>query len=61
MPYDVTLFWHQYPWLLGKRACQSRALISETTYVGVSGGPIKIHNCVRSVYATPIKVIFELL
>ncbi|CAH1998918.1 unnamed protein product [Acanthoscelides obtectus] len=30
MPYDVTLFWHQYPWLLGKRACQSRALISET-------------------------------
>uniref|UniRef100_A0A6P7GH40 Neuropeptides capa receptor-like isoform X1 n=1 Tax=Diabrotica virgifera virgifera TaxID=50390 RepID=A0A6P7GH40_DIAVI len=36
LPYDVTLFWHQYPWTLGDFCCKARALISETaSYVSV--------------------------
>ncbi|KAK5644176.1 hypothetical protein RI129_008021 [Pyrocoelia pectoralis] len=36
LPNDVTLYWHQYPWILGESFCKIRALISEmATYVSV--------------------------
>ncbi|XP_057670901.1 neuropeptides capa receptor-like [Diorhabda carinulata] len=36
LPYDVSLYWHQYPWTLGDLLCKTRALISETaTYVSL--------------------------
>ncbi|KAG5873347.1 hypothetical protein JTB14_017797 [Gonioctena quinquepunctata] len=29
LPYDVMLYWHQYPWVSGDFLCKTRALISE--------------------------------
>ncbi|CRK99529.1 CLUMA_CG012848, isoform A [Clunio marinus] len=36
LPYDLSLYWHQYPYNLGLTFCKMRALISEaSTYVSV--------------------------
>nr|XP_023022279.1 neuropeptides capa receptor-like [Leptinotarsa decemlineata] len=36
LPYDVMLYWHQYPWIFGQYFCQARALFSEmASYVSV--------------------------
>ncbi|KAB0803694.1 hypothetical protein PPYR_00664 [Photinus pyralis] len=36
LPNDVTLYWHQYPWIFGESFCKIRALMSEmATYVSV--------------------------
>lgn len=29
LPYDLSLYWHQYPYNLGLTFCKARALISE--------------------------------
>lgn len=36
LPNDLSTYWHQYPWMLGKGFCKLRALISEmSSYVSV--------------------------
>ncbi|CAH1160283.1 unnamed protein product [Phaedon cochleariae] len=36
LPYDIMLYWYQYPWIFGQPVCQGRALISEmASYVSV--------------------------
>ncbi|XP_065158994.1 neuropeptides capa receptor [Atheta coriaria] len=36
LPYDVAVYWHQYPWVLGNAFCKFRALLSEwASYVSV--------------------------
>lgn len=36
LPYEISLYWHQYPYSLGLAFCKIRALISEaSTYVSV--------------------------
>ena len=27
--FDLSVYWHQYPWVLGEWACRARAFLSE--------------------------------